>query len=116
MTAMQSINQAAPNGLFMSVLFGPLIVCVLLVIAVLRRSSTATVYIVLGCVCYLIGIIVLGAYHVPKNNLLDTVDAHSPGADRTWSTYYSGWTAWNHVRTLTFTAAAVCFTLALRTD
>jgi uncharacterized membrane protein len=116
MTAMQAINRAAPNGLFMSVLFGPLIVCGLLVVAVLRRSGAATIYIVIGSVCFLAGLVVLGAYHVPKNNQLDTFDAHSAVADNTWSTYYTGWTAWNHVRTLTFTAAATCFTLALHSD
>jgi uncharacterized membrane protein len=115
-TAMQEINRAAPNGLFMTVLFAPLLILAWLVIALLRRPGTTTVYVVLGSACFVVGIIVLAAYHVPHNNALDQVDAHSAGASRTWSSYYAGWTAWNHVRTIMFAAAAALFTVALRND
>jgi uncharacterized membrane protein len=115
-SAMQEINRAAPNGLFMTVLFAPLLILAWLVVALLRKPSTTAVYLVLGSICFLVGVIVLAAYHVPHNNALDKVDAQSAGAPHTWSTYYSGWTAWNHVRTITFTAATALFTLALRND
>ncbi|MDT4911265.1 MAG: hypothetical protein QOC66_393 [Pseudonocardiales bacterium] len=115
-TAMQEINRAAPNGLFMTALFGPLVVLAWLVVAFARRSSATTVYIVAGTICFVAGLLVLMTYHVPHNNALDSVDATSAGAPDTWRTYYSGWTAWNHVRTLTFTAATAFFALALRTD
>jgi uncharacterized membrane protein len=113
--AMQEINRAAPNGLFMAVLFGPLVVLAWLVVAFVRRPSSTTVYIVAGTVCFVAGLLVLMAYHVPHNNALDKVDPAGTGAAHTWQTYYSGWTAWNHVRTLAFTASTALFALALRT-
>jgi uncharacterized membrane protein len=114
--AMQEINRAAPNGPFMLVLFGPLIALAWLLIALLRRSSSATGYVVVGTACFVAGLLVLAAYHVPHNDALDKVDASGPGAVETWRDYYGGWAAWNHVRTLAFTAATALFALALRTD
>jgi uncharacterized membrane protein len=115
-TAMQEINRAAPNGLFMTVLFAPLIVLAWLVVVFVRRPGATTVYIVAGTVCFIAGLLVLMAYHVPHNNALDKVDPTGTGAGDTWRTYYSGWTAWNHVRTLAFAASTALFALALRSD
>jgi uncharacterized membrane protein len=116
MSAMQQINRAAPNGLFMTVLFGPLLLLAWLVVALLRRPTATTAYVLVGTACFLAGLLVLVGYHVPHNNALDAVDAHSAGAVDTWHSYFRGWTAWNHVRTVTFAAATACFTLALRND
>ena len=114
--AMQAINRAAPNALFMTVLFAPLIALVWLVVALLRKPSATSAYILIGSACFVAGLIVLCAYHVPHNNALDRVDATASGTPATWRTYYAGWTAWNHARTLLFTAATACFALALRND
>jgi uncharacterized membrane protein len=114
--AMQEINRAAPNGPFMLVLFGPLIPLAWLVIALIRRSSGATAYVAVGTACFVAGLLVLMGYHVPHNNALDKIDSTGSGAGKSWRDYYGGWTAWNHVRTLAFTAATALFTLALRTD
>jgi uncharacterized membrane protein len=114
--AMQAINRAAPNGPFMTVLFAPLAVLAWLIVAVVRKPGSATAFVVAGTVCFVAGLVVLAAYHVPHNNALDRVGAHAPGAAEKWRDYYAGWTAWNHVRTVAFTAAAACFTLALRND
>jgi uncharacterized membrane protein len=54
------------------------------------------------------------AYHVPHNDALALVDPSSPVAARAWAQYHSGWTAWNHVRTVTALAGATTFILALR--
>jgi uncharacterized membrane protein len=116
LTAMQAINRAAPNGLFMTVLFGPVIALVWLVVATLRRPAATTGYVLAGTACFIAGVLVLCIYHVPHNNALDTVDPAGASAADRWRTYYAGWTAWNHVRTVAFTAATACFALALRTD
>ena len=52
-------------------------------------------------------------YHVPHNDALARVHADDTAA---WRSYYSGWTAWNHVRTVALTAATTCMALALRDD
>jgi uncharacterized membrane protein len=41
------------------------------------------------------------------------VNAAAPDAGSAWRTYESGWTAWNHVRTVAALGSAVAFVLAL---
>jgi uncharacterized membrane protein len=53
-------------------------------------------------------------YHVPHNDALMRVDPDAAGADSTWSHFYTGWMAWNHVRTLSAVAGTVSLVLALR--
>lgn len=111
--AMQSINRLAPNALGL-VLFAPLLLGGWLVVALLRRPGRTTAYVIAGTACVLLGLIVLVAYHIPHNNALDKVDAHGASAAAAWRDYYGGWAAWNHVRTVAFTAATALFALALR--
>jgi uncharacterized membrane protein len=113
LAAMQSINKAAPTPLFMAVLFGPLVLCGALVVTALRRPGAATAWLCAAAACYLVGIVVTAAYHVPHNDALARVHADDTAA---WRGYYPGWTAWNHVRTLAMTAATACAALALRPD
>ena len=54
--------------------------------------------------------------HAPHNEALAKVSATAPDAHRKWRDHYSGWTAWNHVRTLAFTAATALFALAVRSE
>jgi len=112
--AMQSINRFAPNGPFGAALFAPLALGGWLVVALVRRPGPTTAYVVAGTACVLVGLLVLAGYHVPRNNTLDRVVADSLAAAQAWRDFYPGWVAWNHVRTLAFTAATACFALALR--
>ena len=114
--AMQQINKAAPNGAFMTVLFAPLLGLAWLVVTEGRRGGSPAAFVITGAACFAVGLLVLMGYHVPHNNALDKVSAHASDAHRKWRDYYVGWTAWNHVRTLAFTAATALFALALRTD
>jgi uncharacterized membrane protein len=113
--AMQSINVTVVNPIFMGVLFGPALVCfVLLVVLAARQVPTACAFIFTACVLYLIGsVLVTLVCNVPMNNALATVDPVSVDAARFWARYVAVWTAWNHVRTLASIAASVCFSLAL---
>jgi uncharacterized membrane protein len=114
-SAMNSINKAAPNPLFMLTLFGTAIVCILLVIAGLRhRDDSAAVWQLTGCALYLVSVLITVMYHVPHNDALMRVDPDAAGADSTWSHFYTGWMAWNHVRTLSAVAGTVSLVLALR--
>lgn len=114
--AMQQLNKAAPNGAFMTVLFAPLLGMAWLVVTVGRRGGTPAAYVIAGSACFVAGLLVLMGYHVPHNDALNKVSAHAPDAHRKWRDFYGGWTAWNHVRTLAFSAATALFALALRSE
>jgi uncharacterized membrane protein len=112
--AMNAINKAAPNPLFMLALFGTAIACVVLAIHGLRNRDGATVWLMVGCALYLISALVTVAYHIPHNDALMTVDPDAAGAGTTWSHFVAPWLAWNHVRTVTSLAGTVSLVLALR--
>jgi uncharacterized membrane protein len=113
--AMQGINKAAPTPVFMTLLFGTALGCVLLAVFAVRRwDEPAARWQLAGCLLYLLMIVVTAAYHVPHNDALALVDPNSAGAGAAWRHYLSTWTAWNHVRTLACAASAVCLTIAAR--
>jgi uncharacterized membrane protein len=115
LVAMQGINKAAPTPVFMTLLFGTGLLCVLLGISAVRRlDEPAARWQLAGCLLYLLMIVVTAAYHVPHNDALALVDPDSAGAGSAWRHYLSAWTAWNHVRTLACAASAVCLTIATR--
>jgi uncharacterized membrane protein len=114
-TAMQSINTAAPTAWFMTALFGTALGGLVLGLSsLLRLSEPGALYRVAGCALYLIAILLTIAYHVPRNEALATLDPTSAGAADHWNHYVAGWTAWNHVRTISALGAAAAFALALR--
>lgn len=115
--AMNGINRSADRSpLFMLLLFGTVVTAVLAVILVVRRAGAGeSVWQIVGAGLYIVAILVTMVYHVPHNNALARLDPDSAAAARVWSHYVTSWTAWNHVRTLTCLAAAVCFTVSLRT-
>ena len=78
-----------------------------------RRSEASTPYLLAGSAVYLVETVVMFAYHIPKNDDLALVDPKSAGAASAWNEYQTQWTAWNHVRTLAFLAAAILFAVAL---
>jgi uncharacterized membrane protein len=114
--AMQSINVVVINPVFMGALFGTALACVVLVVAAfLEWGEAYAVYLLVGGVVYLVGVILLTmAYHVPRNNALAAADPNSPDAERLWSRYLKEWTAANHVRTVAPLASATLLTIALR--
>jgi uncharacterized membrane protein len=113
LSAMQSINKAAPTPLFMLALLGTAVISLILVVLALNRlTGPSARYVVAGSVLYLAGVVLTMAYHVPRNNALALIAPTAPGAAGTWHHYVTAWTAWNHVRTLTSAAAAIAFTLA----
>jgi uncharacterized membrane protein len=62
----------------------------------------------------MISIVLTIAYHVPRNNLLASVDPNGVDSVRHWAAYSPAWTAWNHVRTISSIAAAALLTIGLR--
>ncbi len=113
--AMQSINIAVINPLFMGAFFGTAAASVLVVIfSLLRWNEAEAVYLISGGLVYLIGtILVTMAFNVPRNDALAAVDPQSADGAGLWANYVTSWTAWNHLRAAAALAAAILLTFAL---
>ncbi|HEU0185786.1 MAG TPA: anthrone oxygenase family protein [Blastocatellia bacterium] len=113
--AMQSVNVTIINPLCGVVFLGTAATCVLLAVSLLlRRHEPGAAYILAGSLLYLVGVIlVTGLFNVPRNNALAAVNPSSAEGAKLWTDYLSGWTAWNHVRTVASLAAAALLIIAL---
>ncbi len=108
LAAMQSMNTEAPTPWFMTALFGTAAGCVVLVASsLIEWGEQYAPYLLVGGAMYLVGAVGLTiAYHVPHNNRLAALEPTAPGSSSEWTRYLSGWTAWNHVRSVAALAAA----------
>jgi uncharacterized membrane protein len=111
--AMQSINVTAVRPAFMTLLFGTAAVCVAAMVAGWRdRGSASSPWLLAAGLLYLVGTIgVTMALNVPLNDKLAALDPTAAAAE--WPTYLRDWVRSNHLRTLSSTAAAVSFLVAL---
>ncbi len=114
-SAMQSINVLAVTPAFMAALFGTAAACVGLVAwAVISWGDRSTAPVLAGGALYLVGTIgVTMACNVPLNNMLAKLHPRGTEAAGRWDRFVTGWTAWNHVRTVAALAAAAALTVAL---
>ena len=115
-SAMQSINRAILNPLFMLAFMGTTIVSVVIgILAVRSLDERSAKYALAGAVVFVVGnFLVTAIVNVPKNNAIDALDPTLSSSAAVWKDYVSSWTAWNHVRTVSCLAALVLFVLALR--
>ena len=113
--AMQSINVTVINPLFMTAFVGTAAACALLsILSLLSWHKPGGVFLLVGGLLYLLGtMLVTMVFNVPRNDALAAVDPTSAEGARLWAGYVTGWTAWNHVRTVAALAAATSLTLAL---
>ena len=113
--AMQFINVAIINPVFLAAFFGTAAVCVLVIIAsLLRWRAPGALYLLIGGALYLVGtFFVTLVFNVPKNNALASVAPADPEGASLWTDYLSKWTAWNHVRAAAALAAAASLTIGL---
>ncbi len=113
---MQSINVTAVTPVFMIVFMGTALAALALGIAVLPRLNEAGARFVLcASVLYLVGVFgvtVIG--NVPLNDALAKLSPDSPEAAALWPKYFSGWSLWNHVRTLASLGSLTLYILAIR--
>jgi uncharacterized membrane protein len=116
MGAMQSVNVAVLNPLFLGVFVGTAALCGLVAVAsLLRWSEPGAAYLLAGGLLYLVGtFLVTMMFNVPRNNALAAAAPADPDSARLWASYLTSWTAWNHVRTAAALAATASFILALR--
>lgn len=114
--AMQAINTTVINPLFLEVFMGTAVVCLLLAIATLLKwHSPSAVYVLVGCLLYLIGtfgVTMIG--NLPLNDALAAVNPSTPEAASLWARYLTQWTLWNHVRTVAALVATITFAWVLR--
>ena len=113
--AMQSINIAVINPLFMGVFMGTAALCPALTVATFFAGKPpGTTWIFVGCVLYIVGTFgVTAAGNVPLNDALATLKPDAPNAAASWASFYAAWLAWNHVRTVAALGACASFIMAL---
>ena len=113
--AMQSINVAVINPVFLGAFLGTAALCLLVMVASLWRwHSPGSVYVLVGGALYLVGTFcVTVVCNVPKNDALASVAPADPDSASLWASYLVNWTAWNHMRTAAALAAAAALTMAL---
>jgi uncharacterized membrane protein len=115
--AMQSINIAIVNPVFLIVFLGTAITCLLaVIIAITVWNHPNSKLQLIGGLVYLFGsLLVTVIFNIPKNNALAVVDAGDPqSAAAVWHGYLRSWSIWNHVRGLAALGATVALLLSLR--
>ena len=118
-TAMRGINaEANGNPAFLLAYFGATILALAVgVIAVVQLNQPGSWWLLIGAILGILGAIITMVFNVPLNNQLDTVNPDglsTADAAREWQAYFSTWTAWNHVRTVTSFLGAALLLLGLR--
>jgi uncharacterized membrane protein len=118
-TAMRGINVAAnSNPVFLLGYFGATILALVVgVIAAIQLRQPGSWVVLVGAVLAILAAVITMTFSVPLNNHLDTVNPvglSAADAAREWQAYFSTWTAWNHVRTVTSFAGAVLMLVGLR--
>ncbi len=110
--AMQSINLAVINPLFMLVFMGTALLSLVLAFVGWKQPNAA--WLLVGCALYLIGTFgVTAGGNVPLNDALATLKPDAPDAATAWASFYGAWMIWNHVRTLAALSACASFIISL---
>jgi uncharacterized membrane protein len=113
---MQAINITIINPLFFLVFLGTVLASMILAITALPRlSSPSTIFLLIGCVIYIVGTFgVTLAFNVPLNNRLAILEPSTTQAAEFWREYLSSWMQWNHVRTIAAILASLLLILSAR--
>jgi uncharacterized membrane protein len=112
--SMQAINVAVLNPLFLAIFSGTALACLgSILLALARWRAPGAAYLLAGGVLYLAGVVLVTVlFNVPRNDALGALDPAAAGSVSAWRGYVTGWTAWNHVRTVAASAATGSFVLA----
>jgi uncharacterized membrane protein len=107
--AMQSVNRTAVRPVFMTLLFGTALLC--LVAGGWELAGGRRPAVLIGVGLYLVGVIgVTVLANVPLNDALARVDGT---AVTQWTDYVRQWTAWNTVRALASLACGALLVVVL---
>ena len=118
-TAMRGINaEANSNPVFLLGYFGATILALVVgVIAVIQLQQPGSWWVLVGAVLAILAAVITMVFNVPLNNRLDTgnpVGLSAADATREWQAYFSTWTTWNHVRTVTSFVGAALLLFGIR--
>ena len=115
MAVMQEINITVITPLFMIILFGTAIVCMLLGIDAFRGGfDRHNLLLLVAMAFYVLGVIgVTMVCNVPLNDELAAASPMHETGIALWSRYLTNWTFWNTVRGLASCAACALFAFAL---
>lgn len=112
--AMQAVNVAILNPVFLLVFLGTTAASALVAVTAPFTGASGAGWRVAGALLYLVGAFAItAAVNVPLNEELDAVDTRTPAAGPVWERYLARWTWWNHVRTVAAVAAATALTLGV---
>ncbi|NRB05598.1 MAG: DUF1772 domain-containing protein [Rhodobacteraceae bacterium] len=111
---MIGLNQTVYRSVFMVMLLGLVPVAVgLSVFAYWQWPGTALVFVLIGSVAYLTGVMVVTAMgNVPMNTRLRALSTTPDALAAYWPNYTRRWTRLNHVRTLSAATTAACWLTA----
>jgi uncharacterized membrane protein len=114
-SAMNAINAAILRSVFMPFFYGTTLASLLLVvISFTRMGESGAVATLAGGLIYITGMFVCTVIrNVPLNNVLAAADAANGTAATVWARYLKEWTRWNHVRTVSSTAASALYIAAI---
>ena len=99
LAAMQAVNRTAVRPVFMLLLFGTGMLC--LVLAAAELAGGRGLLVPVAAAVYLAGVVgVTVLANVPINDALAALDAGTAGAARAWRDSAGAWTGWNTVRSL----------------
>ncbi|MBR1278948.1 DUF1772 domain-containing protein [Bradyrhizobium sp. AUGA SZCCT0283] len=115
--AMNAINVAIVQSLFMPVFLATTAASAALAVTALLRwgePGAMAMAMAAGGALYVFGMFVVTMiFNVPLNNALAAADPASHEAASLWARYLTDWTLWNHVRTVSSTAACALFIAAI---
>jgi uncharacterized membrane protein len=112
--AMNAINVAIVQSLFLPIFLATTASAALAVIALFRWGEPGAMAMAAGGVLYVLGMFgVTMIFNVPLNDALAAADPASHEAASLWSRFLTDWTLWNHVRTVSSTAACALFIAAI---
>ena len=115
MAAMQSINVAVLNPVFLGVFMGTTVISVLVsILAIMAWEMPSSPYYLAGSVFYIVGtFLVTGLGNVPLNTQLAAITVDDPAASDTWQHYLYEWTRLNTIRTVSALLAASMLLIGL---
>jgi uncharacterized membrane protein len=110
-SAMQMININVINPIFMLVLFGTAILCLVFVYVSMRHGFSAQVIrLIIGSAFYIFGVIGITMFaNVPLNDALRGINPLSAASSEFWPRYLQSWTFWNHVRCIAAIVSCTAF-------
>jgi uncharacterized membrane protein len=113
--AMNAINVAIVQSLFLPIFLATTATsAALAATALFRLSEPGAMVMLAGGVLYVLGMFVVTmVFNVPLNNALAAAAPESQEAASLWARYLTDWTWWNHVRTVSSTAACTLFIAAI---